>query len=175
MADHDVRREAKPLQRPRGLRHDLRATDPRIKLPRRDMGLLRSRTRLHVGNLSHPLDHVRVGFGNEDDLVRLHRHEMPREMKELPRKVLVDKEEFQRVIPNGGRRRAGHWLRSFFVRIAQAIGVRGAAIPGPKGQATPGYTSSTSTVPWYHRRHGITEGRDITGTRANDGSTARGI
>src|SRR5258708_17363509 len=41
MADHDVRREAKPLQPPRGMGHDLRPTYPHTKLSRRDMSLLR--------------------------------------------------------------------------------------------------------------------------------------
>ena len=154
MADHDIRREAKLFQRLRGVRDDLRAPHGGIQFPRRDVRLLRRGARLHVGNLPHPLDHVRVGFGDEDDLMRLHRHQMAHEMKELSWKILVDKKEFQRVIPNGGRRRAGHWLRLFLVRFVQAEH-ESASLPEPgPGDA-------------LLRAHCF----DMTGRRANDGPT----
>jgi hypothetical protein len=66
------------------------------------MSLGRARSGLHIGNLAHAIDQIHVRLGDEDDFVRLHRHKVARDVKKLTGKVLMNKQEFQRLIPNEG-------------------------------------------------------------------------
>jgi hypothetical protein len=53
------------------------------------------RVRFGIRQLANAADSIRVRLGHKDDLVLLGGHEIPDHVQELPRKVLVNEEEFQ--------------------------------------------------------------------------------
>jgi hypothetical protein len=72
--------------------------------------------RLQIGDFPDPRHLVRVGFGDEDDFVRSHLNQVSHDVQELAGEILVDEQEIQRAIPNGGRWTNSRWTNQILRR-----------------------------------------------------------
>ena len=93
MADDDVRLVTELFQIRGGTAHGVGTPHRGVELAGGDVCLGCGGRRFGIGNLAHAIDGIVIRFCNEHDLVLACRDQMPDDVQELAREVLVDKQE----------------------------------------------------------------------------------